>query len=96
MAEYISEGEAPVLMIRLLRDSDNFELLQMVLEGRAGRGQVAALSKKVVKNLLSVDPPKNGESVFFIQKLIVDNLIVFNQNVVLNCYRRVRSLFKEI
>jgi hypothetical protein len=80
MAEYISEGEAPILMIRLLRDSDNFELLHMVLEGRAGRGQVAALSKKVVKNLLSVDPPKNGESVFFTQKSIIN--CVLTKNVV--------------
>jgi hypothetical protein len=90
MAEYISEGEAPVLMIRLLRDSDNFELLQMVLEGRAGRGNVAALSKKVVKNLLLVDPPKNGETVF--QSAAAQNCVVLLYNLynakvsIVNCF----------
>jgi hypothetical protein len=76
MADYFSElgfrplgeGETPdhaAHLLRLLRDSGNFELLQMMLEGRAGGGNVApAASKEVVKNLPSVDPPKNGKSDF--------------------------------
>jgi hypothetical protein len=78
MANYFSElGEmpdhtAPVLMIRLLKDSGNFELLQMVLEmSRESGGNVAAaVSKEEVKNLPnlpSVDPPKNGNPVNFCQ-----------------------------
>lgn len=76
MADYFSElgfrplgeGETPdhaAHLLRLLRDSGNFELLQMMLEGRASGGNVApAASKEVVKNLPLVDPPTSGKSDF--------------------------------
>jgi hypothetical protein len=122
MADYFSElgfrplgeGETPdhaAHLLRLLRDSGNFELLQMMLEGRAGGGNVApAASKEVVKNLPSIDPPKNGKSHFsgyiwegmcsrliFISKIqMLIMLLLTKYKLLVSHYRAVRSLFEEI
>jgi len=79
MADYFSElgfrplgeGETPdhaAHLLRLLRDSGNFDLLQMMMEVRAGGGSAApAASKEIVQNLPKVDPSTSGtNSIFYI------------------------------